>query len=715
MYREITELLSIHNLKDALNKLSEFAEQTDNWKIKSEIENLKTTYSYMLQYAAQGIQDPSRKDLYNQIVREASALNRKTNVISELEKGTNYISGKYRSLKNSRSYTELFTSLEAVSEEVENARQLQPESFQNALQKRQYITDELFNKTWIPVSWSKEDFQAAINIIDSATISNLVKSVMISAACLSLISILDPFKVRLLIHAYVGNFKPAITQRALTCLIISLLYTEEQINESYPELNSEISIIKDKDGFADDLHTIIKQIILSLDTEVIDKKMRDEIIPSIMSSSYFKNSIEDIIEIKADDFTEKNPQWKDLKDNIQELDNLRIEGADTNMSTFSQLKKYPFFNEPAHWFYPYSPEIPEINELMNKPDNDYKSILQSIMEFPDMCNSDRYSLCLTLKTMSQFPMEGLKEGLSAQYNMIKEQQAAMGNNNPDKQTESKHFIQDFYRFCKLWSTKNDRTDIFNDKLTVWDTEIVYRFLEEEGKLKSIADYLFAKDHISASLKIYRSTVETNPLDSESFQKIGYAYIKNDEYESAIKALNTANMLEPDNEWTLKNLAVCYKKTGKPDIAIKFLKEAETLNPDNIKLCNQIGVTLIQLGEYDEAIKYMFKVEYFSKKKTSAQRAIAWCYFMTEKYDEAINMYSKITEDEDVKAEDYMNFGHVYLILNNMQKCMEYYRKSVKLLKKDESFHKMFANDANMLGKKGISEDMLFMIPDIVCM
>lgn len=714
MYKDIIESLKEHNLKGALEKLGEFAGQTDNWQMKSEIENLKTTYNYMLQYASQGIQDPSRKNLYDQIIKSAYALNKKLDTLSQLENGTNYLSGKYRGMKSSRTYSEIYNSLLSVSEELCNARELKPENVQGILQKKQYITDELFNKVWVPLPWSKEDYQAASEIMDSENIPAETKAVMVSAICLSLISVMDPYRMRMLIHSYTGNFEPIITQRALTCLIISLFFTEKQIEESYPELSSEIYIIKDKDGFADDLYTIIRQIILSFDTEEIDKKMRDEIIPSIMSSSYFKKSVEDIIDIKAEDFVEKNPKWKSLKENIQELDNLRIEGADTNMGTFSQLKKYSFFTEPAHWFYPYSTDTPDIHELMTKKDGDFKSILESIMEFPDMCNSDRYSLALTLKTMSQFPMEGLKEGLSAQYNLMKEKQANSSNDNFTKETVSRHFIQDFYRFCKLWSNKNDRIDIFNSGLTVWKTELIYRFLEESGKMKSIADYLFSKDYISDSLEIYRHTIETNPLDAESFQKIGYAYIKNNEYDSAIKALNTANMLEPDNEWTLQNLAVCYKKTHRVETALKYLKEAETLNPDNIKICNQIGITLIQLEQFEEALKYMFKVEYFSKKKTPSQRAIAWCYFMTEKYNEAINMYNKIISSDDTKAEDYLNLGHIYLLEGNMPESLECYKKSAALITKDESFHQLFAEDTNMLSDKGIPEEMIFMIPDMVC-
>ena len=65
MYIEIKKLLLNHKLKEALDKLAEFASSTDNWQIKSEIENLKTTYGFMIQYASQGVKDPDRKNLYN--------------------------------------------------------------------------------------------------------------------------------------------------------------------------------------------------------------------------------------------------------------------------------------------------------------------------------------------------------------------------------------------------------------------------------------------------------------------------------------------------------------------------------------------------------------------------------------------------------------------------------------------------------------------------
>lgn len=718
MYIEIKKSLLAHKLKEALDKLTEFASTTDNWQIKSEIDNLKTTYSFMLQYAAQGVEDPERNSMYYKIYRSAFILNERIKVISMLETGNTYLSRKYLSRKNNTqsTYSQAGMSLDTLREELKISIN-NGDDCKNIYQKQQSVIDELFNQIWIPVLWTKEEYEQVIAISDSLSIPNHIKAVMISAACLSLIYIFDPLKLKYLVHMYTDGDNAVVTQRALTGIIVCLHQMNVQIEESYPEINKELSILKDIPHFLDDVYTVILQFILSLETENIDKKMRDEIIPSIMKSTNLTEPINNISEVNIEDFTEMNPQWKEniekIREQVKELDILRQEGADTNMCTFSQLKRYPFFNEAAHWFYIFNAEVPEVYEMKSNTGNNYASFIDTLNEATDMCNSDRFSLFLTFRSMPSLPIDAMNSGLSAQNKMNKEQQNMANMEKVNKQTESRHFIQDMYRFCKLWGYEKDRIDLFNENLTVWDNKFIHDCLEENGKIKSLADYLFAKEHIQAALKLYQNILPQNPLDVEVFQKIGYAYIKNNDYANAVKALNTANMLDPNNEWTLKNLALCYKKSNKPEDAVKYLLEAEKLNPESIQIINQIGQTLITIGKYEEAIKYMFKVEYLTDGRTSSQRAIAWCYFMTDKLSEAISMYRKVTEKPDVKAEDWINLGHVFLVNNDMVNSISCYKKACEYMDNKTSFSEQFSKDTDTLLSKGVTQEIIFMLPDMV--
>ncbi|MBM6888853.1 tetratricopeptide repeat protein [Bacteroides caecigallinarum] len=722
MYKEIKELLHTHKLKEALEKLSEYASPTDNWQMKSDIESLKTTYGFMMQYATQGMNDPERNEMYNNLLKKAFVLNEKIKIQLLLENGNSYVSQTYRNTRNSQQsgYYEICTKIEELHKEL-NISDMYDEPHRTELiesqnKRLQFILEELFNKTWTPVIWNEEDYTGALSIIESDKISDNEKALFTSALCLSLIHILDVYKFRLLLHTYLKGKSCVVTQRALVGILIAIYLQDEMIKFAYPNLTDEINLLKENPYFLDDLYTVIIQVILSLETENIDKKMRDEIIPSIMQSTELTSPINEMSDINIEELIEGNPEWREsiekIKDQIKELDMLRQEGADTNMCTFSNLKNYPFFYEPSHWFYIFSSEVPAIYEMMTDKKNNYAPFIETLQKATDMCNSDRFSLCLTFKSMPNLPLDAMNSGLTAQ-NKMNEESEGTNSEKKKRQTESRHFIQDLYRFCKLWRNNYyDKIDIFSQGIALWQSTIIRNMIQDSGKLKQLADYLFAKGHVNDAMFSYMDIIDDNPDDYEAFQKIGYVHVLNKDYDKALDSLKKADILSPGDTWTLKNIALCYKKKNRYDLAYEYLKEAEQINPDDLNICTQIGQALITEGIYDEALRYMFKVEYMTKGKTSAQRAIAWCYFMMDRYDKAIEMYNKILDKNDAIAEDWMNTGHVYLVNNDIKSAISFYKKAIELQDKKTSFYEIFSSDIKTLKNKGVDEVLLNMIPDM---
>ncbi|MCF2550472.1 tetratricopeptide repeat protein [Bacteroides caecigallinarum] len=722
MYKEIKELLHTHKLKEALEKLSEYASPTDNWQMKSDIESLKTTYGFMMQYATQGMNDPERNEMYNNLLKKAFVLNEKIKIQLLLENGNSYVSQTYRNTRNSQQsgYYEICTKIEELHKEL-NISDMYDEPYRTELiesqnKRLQFILEELFNKTWAPVIWNEEDYTGALSIIESDKISDNEKALFTSALCLSLIHILDVYKFRLLLHTYLKGKSCVVTQRALVGILIAIYLQDEMIKFAYPNLTDEINLLKENPYFLDDLYTVIIQVILSLETENIDKKMRDEIIPSIMQSTELTSPINEMSDINIEELIEGNPEWREsiekIKDQIKELDMLRQEGADTNMCTFSNLKNYPFFYEPSHWFYIFSSEVPAIYEMMTDKKNNYAPFIETLQKATDMCNSDRFSLCLTFKSMPNLPLDAMNSGLTAQ-NKMNEESEGTNSEKKKRQTESRHFIQDLYRFCKLWRNNYyDKIDIFSQGIALWQSTIIRNMIQDSGKLKQLADYLFAKGHVNDAMFSYMDIIDDNPDDYEAFQKIGYVHVLNKDYDKALDSLKKADILSPGDTWTLKNIALCYKKKNRYDLAYEYLKEAEQINPDDLNICTQIGQALITEGIYDEALRYMFKVEYMTKGKTSAQRAIAWCYFMMDRYDKAIEMYNKILDKNDAIAEDWINTGHVYLVNNDIKSAISFYKKAIELQDKKTSFYEIFSSDIKTLKNKGVDEVLLNMIPDM---
>ena len=62
-------------------------------------------------------------------------------------------------------------------------------------------------------------------------------------------------------------------------------------------------------------------------------------------------------------------------------------------------------------------------------------------------------------------------------------------------------------------------------------------------------------------------------------------------------------------------------------------------------------------------------------------------------------------------EDWMNAGHLYYALGEMDKSIEYYRKAQNLCGSHEEFVRLYRNDKKDLMKQGFNETDLFILPD----
>ena len=104
-------------------------------------------------------------------------------------------------------------------------------------------------------------------------------------------------------------------------------------------------------SFREDVARIYRQMLLCQETEKIDKKMREEIIPEMLKNVSSMKNMRFGFEESDEENNDMNPDWEDafeksgLGDKLREMNELQLEGADVYMSTFAALKNYPFFRE----------------------------------------------------------------------------------------------------------------------------------------------------------------------------------------------------------------------------------------------------------------------------------------------------------------------------------------------------------------------------------
>ena len=716
-YQHIVTLLKQQRLKEAQSQLEAFLWNSGDWTLRNRLEQAQTSYQYMLQYMRQGIDDPERQKLYRQILTETWEVADQARLSLLDGVSTHY----YHSLRNNRERLPKEYNIAALQKVLESfpddlaVCQLMPDNqgMDAVLQRHEQTAQVLFLSTWSNSDWSAEDEQQAKGLLESEMLPVNDLCLFTSAVMLSLMECFDTRKFSWLLDA-VTHANTQVNQRALVGIAFALLFHPTRLS-LYPELTARLSLLNEDGSFGKQLNRIYIELLRSQETEKIDKKMREEIIPEMMKNP--KLNLEGLDE----DAEDHNPEWEEwidrsgITDKLRELGELQMSGADVYMSTFSQLKQFPFFRKISHWFYPFDPQYQDIAKLSLGNDEQKISLLNILMNSDVFCNSDKYSFCFTMLQMPESQRNLMQQQLNGQHEAseeLKERLKEMSQSKARAEFVSRQYIHDLYRFFKLWSRRHEIHDIFEDTLDLWNKEALSQALLHKEYINKLADYLFTHDDLAEAGILYDKSIELyNRKNAELWQKAGFIYQKIGSYKKAIDYYLQSDLLIPDNTWNNRHLAQCYRKEGNYPKALEYYNKVEQAQPDSLNLALQIGQCLMALERYDEALAYFFKVEYLDKKPQNARRAIGWCSFITGNHQQAKKYYDLLISEPKPIMEDWMNAGHVYYILNETEKSIEYYRKAQKLCDSHDEFVRLYQIDKKDLIKQGANEVDLFILPD----
>ena len=724
---DIFRLLDAGRLKEALTQLQGISAPTNQWELRNRIESTLTAYGYMLQYAAQGMDDPNRKTFYRQTLRTAYELTDITNItlLSQKTNGTYFDRIRTLSIHPAKAYAELQMQLETFTEDVSTApllyhdeKRLQTE-MESIHSIHETTLNELFDKTWATPFWTEAEASEANDILKSVLVQPNDLAVMVSAVTLSLLRIFDARKFKFLSEAY-KHENLQVNQRAIVGMVIALSKHEKRIG-LYPELVSLLSLLCENEDFQKNLHTIQMQLLISRETTKIDKKMREEIIPEMMKNAKQLNDPKFRFD-ESEDPEDRNPEWEEwmdksgMTDKIKEMGEWQMAGADVYMSSFSQLKHYPFFHQISHWFYPFDLNLPILAPLKKDFDSSVFSPLKLFAHSDFFCNSDKYSFSLAIlsmpKAMKDMSMQQMEEQARMNEEHRDKLEQLMQKKKEAKGT-SRQYIQDLYRFFKLWRRHQEEEDIFHWSFNLWENPWLKDVFSTEDIFKELADYLFQKEYLEEAYTLFQKLMTFGSKRTEVYQKAGYILQKQKRYADAIQHYQQADILSPDNVWTNKHLAQCYKLLGDMPKALEYYKKVEATQPDNLNIALQIGQCLARMEQYVDALAYFYKVEYLEKNPDNARRAIAWCSFVSGKYKEALKYYQLLLEKPSSKAHDWMNAGHVYFVMHEIPLAIEHYQQAQSFEKSHTVFLEKFNKDKNALLSLGLMEEDIQIMLDLL--
>ena len=724
---DIFRLLDAGRLKEALTQLQGISMQTNRWELRNRIESTLTAYGYMLQYTQQGMEDPNRKSFYQQTFRTAYELTDAVNIALHSQKTSGMYYDRIRTfgLQPAKAYAELQLQLETFTEDASTApllyhddKRLQTE-MGKIHQSHESALTELFDKTWATPFWSDNEAREATLLLQSVLVAPNDLAVMVSAATLSLLRVFDAHKLGFLLEAY-RHEHLQVNQRALVGILIAIAKHEKRI-ALYPELLSRFSLLSEDEGFRKNLYTIQMQLLITRETTKIDKKMREEIIPEMMKNAKQLNDPKFRFD-ESEESEDRNPEWEEwmdksgMTDKIKEMGEWRMAGADVYMSSFAQLKHYPFFHQVSHWFYPFDLSLPMLAPLKKEFDSSAFSPLKLIAHSDFFCNSDKFSFSLAILSMPQNMREMSMQQMEEQARMNEEQRdklEALMQQKREAKGISRQYIQDLYRFFKLWQRHQEEEDIFRWKFNLWENSLLGDALQQPEITKELADYLLQKEYLEEAYSLYQKLMNEHSTLAEVYQKAGYIQQKQKRYAEAIRHYEHADILMPDNVWTNKHLAQCYKLSGNMNSALEYYRKVEAVQPDNLSIALQIGQCLARKEAYTEALSYFYKVEYLEKNPDNARRAIAWCSFVSGKYEEALKYYQLLLQQPAPKSHDWMNAGHVYLVKRQIQEALVHYQKAHAMESNHTAFIDKFNKDKATLLSLGLNKEDIQIILDLL--
>lgn len=720
----ITSLLKNARLYEAFAEFDKLLNTNPNWEISEDLSKLQMSYKYMLMYMAQGTADPQKEQIYNNILLSLyGLLDRYCHHLMLI-----YSHSQYYAIRQdfSKSNARIAIMLEQYNAECQKY-QLYLDVPENNTDKKQLVElkhnvekteTKLFNYIWTSYRPDTGELESLKNFLYKPDVSDEVKSLLISAIFLNLNNSYDENLLLLLFDLYLlynNNEELAIR---LMCCIFLLLHKYNDIATLSTPIKNHIQTLKDDSNFNDALELIILQFIKSCDTDKLTKMMQEEFLPGLMnaSSGFMKNLKKQKIDLNDITEIESNPEWEEFLEKsgfankIKELNEIQMDGGDVFLGTFSKLKTFPFFHDVSNWFVPFSTNH---SAIMASSIADNKLIMNIISNARFLCDSDRFSFCLSIDSIPATQKEAMLTQFDAQNEMLDEikQVETIDTKTPLKQIIA-NYMQDLYRFFNLYNRRTEFDNPFTGNIL--NTSILNHVILKSDNLILIGEYYLKRKYYNLALTFFLKEIEVaDNYQPNIIQKIGFCYQNLKMYDKAITYYSKYDLFDNTNLWNIKHIAASFKAAGNIEKALEYYRKAESIASDNLSVCLNIGHCLLELNKVDDALKYYFKVNYLKPSDNKTLRPIAWCLFLQKKFIQSEEYYNKILASSPT-AEDYMNYGHLKLVQNNIKDAINAYAECVKLSGKDFSkFASDFNNDSKYLSANGIASHDMALILDIV--
>ena len=690
VYRKVRAFLQKNLLKDAFDALGTLLNGENLWQFADRKNELEDTYRTMLRYVVEGAPDPERtallEKLRNAVTELADALRER--LLVRLADNYEYqeIQRNALSMRECQSLKNEFSLLSPVENRAEYER----------------LTMEIFNRLWLTERYTEAEY----DLLQSAS----GQPVVVSAVMLHLLRLYDEKSLLLLFDISETETDNDLRCRAMVALAVAMYKYDDRF-ESHPALRNRLLLASENTAWRADFIQAMLQIVRTKDTDAVTKKLKEKILPEMIK---FRTKIER--EISSDEefmknFSEENPEWKKKLKLAQDYNfseklmdeflEMQKNGADVFMSSFAQLKNFDFFAKVSNWFLPF--DISHSSLQKSFTNETEKRKVDLMLQSGYMCDSDKYSFCLSLSQIPSSQRDMLFLSMGADRDALEEMYKDRKAEVTKKNVIFSACLQNVYRYYRIFGNRQHLTDIFTMKFAFVDTHFAQAMRFSVPELLKFAEYYFVSGHYEEALVIYER-MSLSDKDAEIYQKTGFCHQHLQQFGQALDCYERADLMLPDNKWTLRRLAFCYRIEKRYEKALDCYRRLSAQQPDDLDLMLNEGYCQMELQAYDDAFRTFFKAEYTAPANRNVFRALLWCSFLSHKFEQA-EKYAEKLMTATPNAVDLMNVGHVKWALGKRHEALNFYCQSVRLdAKSINGFMENIARDSEALKEKAQISD-----------
>lgn len=678
------------------------------WQYSSEIDDMENSYRYMVNYMMDGGTDPGREDFVEDLSHSirimADRIDRDVNTADAPEL-------YYAKIRTSSLVPDNIAAL--VTKCVIGA---------DSEKDSEQILINLFNAVWTTFPLSGGDMKLLVDTASEENNSPELRSQIISSLMLGVMKYYERERLNALLSIYDRSSSLMIKARSLMALVIAMYAMRDRVASDRRFIASLRKWCLDEDN-CNRLGAVIMDIVRALDTERINKTLQEDFIPAV---SKLKPGLDKLMKdggMTADG--DLNPEWEELMASsgldkkLRDLTEMQEEGADLMMFAFSNLKSFGFFNELSNWFLPFNSAHSSVNGMASQ----LSPAMLSMLETPGMmCDSDKYSFALSLMRTPEAQRKMMFSQLQANEDALSGALAELGlrQSNADVvfKRESECYIRNLNRFFKLFRDHKQFNDVLHHPFSITDLPVIGEAaLSDAARLKVIGEFYMRRGYYRDALEMFRLLEKHEGADSVLIEKIGYCLQKLGDNAGALVEYRKAELFNPDSLWLVKHIAQTARLTGCYADAAEYYERIVEREENNVSAMMHLGNCLVELEKNEEALKLFYKVAYLRPDHLNSLRAIAWVEFITGNMVKSLDYYRRVLVSVEATPNDWLNAGHVHLVLHQMREAVEHYSRGVKESDSVETGLKNFVgvvrSDKEILISHGVGETEIALMMDYV--